>query len=377
MKAKSEALDTFKKFKALVENAKGCKIKCLWIEHGGEFCSKAFKIYCDMNAMRREHTTTYTPQQNGITKRKNHAVVQIARCMLQTKGLRNYYWGDAVATIVYIFNRSPTSALEKMTPYEGLYGKMPNVNHFKVSGFLAYVHVPYQNRKRLDEKSELCIFIGYSETSKAYKSYNPLDNKLIISRDVIFYEGGVYGHQKGHVEKTESVLDDDIIVDNDHKQPTNISVISGLTPQSSPSSIYSTSSSSPTSSPSSTRKVRILSDIYQRSENQAHEESPIGEIVNFALLAKVDFETSCFEDACTNEVCMQAMQEEMDSIQRNDTWKLTELPHDKKNIGTKWVYKTKFNSDSSVEKHKARLVAKGFTEKHGIYYEETFAPIAR
>ena len=149
-------------------------------------------------------------------------------------------------------------------------------------------------------------------------------------------------------------MNDDIIVDNDHEQPTNVSVTSGLTPPSNPSSISSTSSSSPTSSPSSTRKVRRLSDIYERSANQAHEESPIGEIVNFALLAKAEFEPSCFEDACTNDVWMQAMQEEMDSIQRNDTWKLTELPHDKKKIGTKWVYKNKFNSDGSVERHKAR-----------------------
>jgi len=117
--------------------------------------------------------------------------------------------------------------------------------------------------KRLDAKSELCIFIGYSETSKAYKLYNPLTNKLIVSRDVIFDEGGVYGHQKGHVEKKKSVLNDDIIVDNDHEQPINVSVTSGLIPPSNPSSISSTSSSSPTYSPSSTRKVRRLSDIYE------------------------------------------------------------------------------------------------------------------
>lgn len=137
--------------------------------------------------------------------------------MLQTKGLSNSYWGDAIATTLYILNCSSTSALEKMTPYEAWYGKRPNVNHFKVFGCLAYVHVPNQNRQKLDAKSDSCIFIGYSEKSKAYRLYNPLTNKLIVSRDVIFDEGGVYGHQKGHVEKPKSVLNDDIIADIDHE----------------------------------------------------------------------------------------------------------------------------------------------------------------
>eukprot|EP00253_Pinus_taeda_P005271 PITA_05271 len=242
---------------------------------------------------------------------------------------------------MYILNRSPTRVLKKMISYEAWYGKRPNVNHFKVFGCLAYVHVPDHNRKKLDAKS------------------------------------GVYGHKKGHVEKTKSILIDDIIVDIDHEPPTNDFVSSGLTPPSNPSSIASVSSSSQASSQIYTRKIRILSDIYQRSANQAHEENPTGETINFALLAKDCFEPSCFEDACTNEVWVQAMQEEMDSIHKNDTWELTELPHDRKNIGTKWVYKTKFNSDESVERQKARFVAKGFTQKYGIDYEETFAPVER
>eukprot|EP00253_Pinus_taeda_P016753 PITA_16753 len=116
--AKSEALDTFKKFKALVENERGCKIKFLRTDRVGEFFSKDFQSYCDMNGIRRQHTTTYTPQQNGIAERKNRVVVEMARCMLQTKGLSNSYWGDAVATALYNLNHSPTSALENMTPYE-------------------------------------------------------------------------------------------------------------------------------------------------------------------------------------------------------------------------------------------------------------------
>ena len=74
---------------------------------------------------------------------------------------------------------------------------------------------------------------------------------------------------------------------------------------------------SPSSSPP--RKVRRLSDIYERCQNRAHEEDPIGETINFALLAKADFEPSCFEDRCANEVWMQAMNEKMHSIHRNET----------------------------------------------------------
>jgi len=78
------------KIKALVENEKSCKIKCFQIHSGGEFYSKSLKSYCDIHGIRRQHTKAYTPQQNGKAERKNRVVVEMARCMLQTKGLSNY-----------------------------------------------------------------------------------------------------------------------------------------------------------------------------------------------------------------------------------------------------------------------------------------------
>jgi hypothetical protein len=63
-----------------------------------------------------------------------------------------------------------------------------NVAHLRTFGCIAYAYIPSELRKKLDDRSEKCIFIGYSETSKAYRLYNPLTKKLILSRDVQFLE---------------------------------------------------------------------------------------------------------------------------------------------------------------------------------------------
>ncbi len=67
-----------------------------------------------------------------------------------------------VATIVYIMNRTPIVVVHGMTPEEKFTGKKPNVSHFKVFGYIAYVHVPDEKRSKLNPKAEKCIFIGYS-----------------------------------------------------------------------------------------------------------------------------------------------------------------------------------------------------------------------
>lgn len=71
------------------------------------------------------------------------------------------------------------------------------------------------------------------------------------------------------------------------------------------------------------------------------------------------------------------MEAEIDSIEKNGTWKLVELPAGQKVIGLKWIFKLKKDAAGNITKHKARLVAKGYAQEHGIDYEEVFAPVTR
>ncbi|CAN6542484.1 unnamed protein product [Malus baccata var. baccata] len=72
-----------------------------------------------------------------------------------------------------------------------------------------------------------------------------------------------------------------------------------------------------------------------------------------------------------------AMTKELQALNDNQTWSVVDLPNGKKVVGSRWIYKTKFNSNGSIEKHKARLVAQGFTQTYGIDYKETFAPVTK
>ena len=71
------------------------------------------------------------------------------------------------------------------------------------------------------------------------------------------------------------------------------------------------------------------------------------------------------------------MRDELQALHDNKTWSIVRLPKGKKAVGSRWVYKTKFNTDGTIERHKARLVARGFTQTYGLDYKETFAPVAK
>jgi hypothetical protein len=118
----------------------------------------------------------------------NRTLMEKARCMLSGVGLGKEFWAEAVGTACYLVNRSPSSALDDKTPQEVWTSKKPSLTHLKVFGCDAYVHVPKENRSKLDKKVEKCIFIGYKDGLKGYNLWNPETKKVVYSRDVVFRE---------------------------------------------------------------------------------------------------------------------------------------------------------------------------------------------
>ena len=89
------------------------------------------------------------------------------------------------------------------------------------------------------------------------------------------------------------------------------------------------------------------------------------------------YEPYTYHEAYTDPLWQQGMNEELDTLHKNHTWDMVDLPPSKSVVGCKWFYKIKTRVDGSFERYKARLVAKGFTQEYGIDYEEIFAPVAR
>ena len=114
--------------------------------------------------------------------------MNMVRSMLSYRKLSDDYWDEVVACSVYLLNRSPMVNVQDKIHEEASSGTKTSVAHLRFFGFVAYAHVPDELRRKLDKKSEQCIFIHYSEQHKAYKLYSHVTKNNVVSRDVKFLE---------------------------------------------------------------------------------------------------------------------------------------------------------------------------------------------
>ncbi|KAK2451463.1 putative mitochondrial protein [Trifolium repens] len=341
---KASVFEIFKKFKTLVENESGCIMQCLRTDRGGEFTSTAFNEFCSENGVKRQLTAAYTPQQNGVSERKNRTLLNMVRSMIAARNVPKKFWPEPVKWAAYVMNRCPTLAVRDMTPEEAWSGRKPSVHHFRVFGCLAHVHVPDVHRKKLDGKSIKYVLLGVSEESKAYKLYEPVGKKIIVSRDVIFEESKSWDWcKKSNDKAVESISESDddnennVEVGNDDEGDENHE--NETTSQHTNNSSDSETDESEEALPARDRRPPpYLRDYVTNLENNDDQ------VQNLAIaMFSSSEDPSTYEEAAKVNSWRKAMDSEIQSIEANDTWELVNLPPGVKAIGVKWIFKTKYN----------------------------------
>jgi hypothetical protein len=424
MKCKSEVPVCFRLFIASLLSETGKTIRTLRSDNGGEYSGNDFKKFLTEKGIRHETSAANTPAQNGVAERSNRTLLDAARSILLASNLPSTLWAEAVGYVVYIRNRVLSSTI-KMTPFEAWNGRKPDVSNIRTFGSRAFVRCP--KVKKLDARCLEGAFVGISNTQKAFRIYISSPSKIIVSHDVKIDETVMYKMQKDNtalkwIETTKEKptptadsmddtttnltpeadpADDPVDADADDAVDLPISTLD-LAP----------ASSLPTEAPDREKEQEVI--VMENNENNSEvpievddpAESTIGIRRSSRLpcysekylafrqslgLPAVSFEKSEESKMCPAEPSsyveaitgpdadhwIPAIFDEHESLIKNSTWTVCELPPDRKPIEGKWIFTFKPGYKEVAPRFKARFVAKGYSQIYGLDYVDTFSPVVK
>lgn len=350
----------------------------------------------------------YTPQRNGIAERRNRSLLDITRCLLMDKSLPAHLWGEAVKAAGDLLNLGSTKRHPDKTPQELFSGKKPSISHLKFFGSPVFVHTTKPSRSKLDPRSEKCVLLSFDTKAKAYRCYRPSTKRVFVSRDVTVDETSPNTQTPFSELKEDDPPTTIAAPTRKEEQATMFDQAHTPTPNTYTEPAEPVDHTEPTYAPLDTPSSPTESaDIDQPESHQEIEIPPSlvpapeplrrsdrlrrfpRHLQDFA--AHVQLQTThspdglsedatkflTFQQAQTNPHWQSAMEAEIDSIHKNQTWTLVSLPPNTKAISSKWVYKLKPGTRGNPARYKARLVARGFDQRDGIDCLETFAPVVR
>ncbi|GJX37801.1 retrovirus-related pol polyprotein from transposon TNT 1-94 [Tanacetum coccineum] len=332
MASKDETSGILKNFITKIENIVDKKVKIIICDNGTEFKNRVMSEFCEKKGIKREFSIARTPQQNGVAKRRNRTLIEAARTMLADFKLPTTFWAKAVNTACYVLNRVLVVKPHNKTSYELFRGKF-------------------------DGKSDEGFFIGYSLNSKAFRVYDIRTRKVEENLHIRFLEDKpiIAG-----IEKDGSLFDSSLKnASNDEPQP---------------------------SSDAKKRMMKVINTepgMFSLGDNATLESTHAdffgGETevdmsnITTAYPVPSTPNTRIHKDHSFDHVIGDVQSSE----EPKKVWTLMDLPHVKRAIGTKWVYKNKKDERGIVIRNKARLVVQGYTQEDGIDYDDVFAPVAR
>lgn len=320
--------------------------------------------------------------------------------MLSETGLDSSYWAEAASTAVYIINRSPNASIRFDIPEERWSGHEPEYGHLRSFGCIAYVH---QVKEKTSPRAAKGIFLGYAEGTRGYRVWLIEEQKVVVSKDVVFNEEKLFKD----IEKEQLGTEKDQTQQSSQKRVTFRSVLedvcegessrSGGDPkevgsQGQGSQEESTTEDETEKEPeedtegnSESLEDYVLARDRKRRVIKPPSKFEDADFLAYALASAEDIdicEPKSYQEAMKSKDQEQwngAADEEMESLKKNQTWDWVERPKGHKVIGCKWLFKLKpgIPGENQPPRYKGRLVAKGYAQVEGIDYNEVFAPVVK
>ncbi|GJT44588.1 putative ribonuclease H-like domain-containing protein [Tanacetum coccineum] len=169
---KDETSGILKSFITGIENLVDHKVKVIRCDNGTEFKNREMNQFCEMKGILRQFSVARTPQQNGVTERRNMTLIEAARTMLADFKLPTTFWAEVVNTACYVQNRVLVVKPHNKTPYELFHGRTPTLSFMRPFGCPVTILNTIDHLGKFDGKADEGFFIRYSLNSKAFRVFN-------------------------------------------------------------------------------------------------------------------------------------------------------------------------------------------------------------
>lgn len=243
--------------------------------------------------------------------------------------------------------------------------------------------------------------LGFSPGQKAFKVYNLDTQQVTVSRDVVLYEtvfpfsgkeegnsiplsiinSSLPNHESVLLENTSNHQEEEDTTHNDNREEIEGGIeqtqrLSGRQ-RKAPTWLEDYVVNSTTEDTVTSHESHDNNDYTTNTHPYTTSHNLKTSYVEFMANISLVGEPSTYEQAKGNTKWQQAMKHELEALEKNKTWIITDLPPGSKAIGSRWVYKIKRHADGSIDRYKARLVAKGDHQIEGVDFTDSFSPVAK
>ena len=369
LKFKSDAFDAFKAFYSRIQTQLGYKIQRIRADNALEYKSNSWNGFIKEKGIIMEFTAPYSPEQNGISERLNRTLIERTISTLKEKNIPLFLWPYIVESIGYIKNRTYSRVVNK-TPYEVLLNSVPDISNIRILGSIIFKNVPKEKKNsKLDIHTEKGILIGFESTN--YKCYIPSRRSIISVRDIEIQEEDSKIESEEEKENYDynslsipEYTNSEILTNSESNNVDEDNVNDNIS-EDNVNEEENEQNDSLESESEQENEQQISVQIPRRSTriNKGQRSENFRELAQLASKAYVSFnkdemsslnefkEPKSYQEAISSqekEIWIKSMQEELETLKENNTWKLIDLPNGHKPISTKWVYKIKQNDDKSI-----------------------------